>query len=246
MAESYKSGEIRKSELKYMNNIFTFDKRMAKEIMVLRNEMVSLSLDEDSISNLQETVKQTKYTRYPVVREDKDNVIGVINMKEVLFSMLTKDFSIKKHQIEPFVQPVIHVIETIPIYKLLLKMQKERTHMAILIDEYGGTSGLVTVEDIIEEIVGEIRDEFDADEVPHIRELGKDHYLLNAKLLISDVNSLLGTDLSDAEVDTLGGWFLTQNIDAEPESAIEYDGYSFKVKDINSHHILFIEVKKAE
>ncbi|MBD4684533.1 hypothetical protein GUG36_02420, partial [Xanthomonas citri pv. citri] len=79
--------------------------------------------------------------RYPVVREDKDNVIGVINMKEVLFSMLTKDFSIKKHQIEPFVQPVIHVIETIPIYKLLLKMQKERTHMAILIDEYGGTSG---------------------------------------------------------------------------------------------------------
>lgn len=118
--------------------------------------------------------------------------------------------------------------------------------MAILIDEYGGTSGLVTVEDIIEEIVGEIRDEFDADEVPHIRELGKDHYLLNAKLLISDVNSLLGTDLSDAEVDTLGGWFLTQNIDAEPESTIEYDGYSFKVKDINSHHILFIEVKKAE
>lgn len=76
-----------------MNNIFTFDKRMAKEIMVPRNEMVSLSLDEGSISNLQETVKQTKYTRYPVVREDKDNVIGVINMKEVLFSMLTKDFS---------------------------------------------------------------------------------------------------------------------------------------------------------
>ncbi|MED1543251.1 hemolysin family protein [Bacillus inaquosorum] len=246
LAESYKSGEIRKSELKYMNNIFTFDKRMAKEIMVPRNEMVSLSLDEDSIPNLQETVKQTKYTRYPVVREDKDNVIGVINMKEVLFSMLTKDFSLKKQQIEPFIQPVIHVIETIPIYKLLLKMQKERTHMAILIDEYGGTSGLVTVEDIIEEIVGEIRDEFDADEVPHIRELGKNHYLLNAKLLISDVNNLLGTDLSDAEVDTLGGWFLTQNIDAEPESVIEYDGYSFKVKDIDSHHILFIEVKKAE
>ncbi|MCI4060206.1 hypothetical protein MMK25_31080, partial [Bacillus cereus] len=71
---------------------------------------------------------------------------------------------------------------------------------------------------------------------------GKDHYLLNAKLLISDVNNLLGTDLSDAEVDTLGGWFLTQNIDAEPESVIEYDGYSFKVKDIDSHHILFIEV----
>ncbi|MCY8295937.1 hemolysin family protein [Bacillus inaquosorum] len=246
LSESYKSGEIRKSELKYMNNIFTFDKRMAKEIMVPRNEMVSLSLDEDSIPNLQETVKQTKYTRYPVVREDKDNVIGVINMKEVLFSMLTKDFSLKKQQIEPFIQPVIHVIETIPIYKLLLKMQKERTHMAILIDEYGGTSGLVTVEDIIEEIVGEIRDEFDADEVPHIRELGKNHYLLNAKLLISDVNNLLGTDLSDAEVDTLGGWFLTQNIDAEPESVIEYDGYSFKVTDIDSHHILFIEVKKAE
>lgn len=99
LAESYKSGEIRKSELKYMNNIFTFDKRMAKEIMVPRNEMVSLSLDEDSIPNLQETVKQTKYTRYPVVREDKDNVIGVINMKEVLFSMLSKDFSLKNSKL---------------------------------------------------------------------------------------------------------------------------------------------------
>jgi CBS domain containing-hemolysin-like protein len=138
------------------------------------------------------------------------------------------------------------VIETIPIYQLLIKMQKERTHMAILIDEYGGTSGLVTVEDIVEEIVGEIRDEFDADEIPHIRELDKNHYMLNAKVLVSQVNDLLGTDLSDEEVDTIGGWFLTQDIDAAPESVIEYDGYAFKVKDIDSHHILFIEVKKAE
>ncbi|MCY8505947.1 hemolysin family protein [Bacillus atrophaeus] len=246
LAESYKSGEIKKSELKYMNNIFTFDKRMAKEIMVPRNEMVSLPIDGESVESLQEIIKQTKYTRYPVVKEDKDHVIGVMNIKEVLFSLLSERFSFTKEQLDPFIQPVIHVIETIPIYQLLIKMQKERTHMAILIDEYGGTSGLVTVEDIVEEIVGEIRDEFDADEIPHIRELDKNHYMLNAKVLVSQVNDLLGTDLSDEEVDTIGGWFLTQDIDAAPESVIEYDGYAFKVKEIDSHHILFIEVKKTE
>ncbi|MCY9107602.1 hemolysin family protein [Bacillus atrophaeus] len=246
LAESYKSGEIKKSELKYMNNIFTFDKRMAKEIMVPRNEMVSLPIDDESVESLQEIIKQTKYTRYPVVKEDKDHVIGVMNIKEVLFSLLSERFSFTKEQLDPFIQPVIHVIETIPIYQLLIKMQKERTHMAILIDEYGGTSGLVTVEDIVEEIVGEIRDEFDADEIPHIRELDKNHYMLNAKVLVSQVNDLLGTDLSDEEVDTIGGWFLTQDINAAPESVIEYDGYAFKVKEIDSHHILFIEVKKAE
>jgi len=91
-------------------------------------------------------------------------------------------------------------------------MQKERTHIAILMDEYRGTSGLVTAEDIIEEIVGEIRDEFDEDEVPDVRKLSEHHFILDAKLLIEDVNHLLGTDLAHEEVDTIEGWFLTKNI----------------------------------
>ena len=113
-------------------------------------------------------------------------------------------------EISAFIKPVIHVIETIPIRELLLKMQKEHTHMAILLDEYGGTSGLVTVEDIVEEIVGEIRDEFDTDEVEDITRVGENHFIFSGKVLIPDVNDLLGIHLSDEDVDTLGGWILSK------------------------------------
>ena len=109
--------------------------------------------------------RKERYTRYPVVEGDKDHVIGLVNLKEVF-----ADFIKKKGNpltiMETYTRPIIRVMENIPIHDLLLKMQKERIHMAILMDEYGGTAGLVTVEDILEEIVGEIRDEFDTDEVP--------------------------------------------------------------------------------
>lgn len=116
--------------------------------------------------------------------------------------------------------------------------------MAILLDEYGGTSGLVTVEDILEEIVGEIRDEFDADEVAEIRKLGVNHYIFSSKVLVNEVNDTLGTNLNDEEIDTLGGWFLTRNIDAKLGDELVEEGFTFKVKEIEGHHILFLEVYK--
>lgn len=152
----------------------------------------------------------------------------------------------REMKLEDFINPVIRVIETIPIHDLLVKMQKERTHIAILMDEYGGTSGLVTVEDIIEEIVGEIRDEFDDDEIPEIRKVKENHYILDAKLLINDVNNLLGTYLSDEEVDTLGGWFLTQNFEAQTGTEIEHEGLLFKIHEMEGHHIQYVEVKKID
>ena len=245
LSESYESGEINKNELKYMNNIFEFDERVAKEIMVPRTEIVTISLD-DNYTDVLNIIRTENYTRYPVVDGDKDKVRGFINVKEFLTANLTTDQNMSEDfNLEAFINPVIHVIETVPIHDLLVKMQKERTHIAILLDEYGGTSGLVTVEDIIEEIVGEIRDEFDEDEVPDIRKLNENHFILDSKLLIEDVNNLLGTDLAHEEVDTIGGWFLTQNIDAEVNSEIDADGYIFKVHKKEGHHIQYLEVKKV-
>nr|WP_263327551.1 hemolysin family protein [Neobacillus sp. Marseille-Q6967] len=246
LSESYESGEINKRELEYVNNIFEFDERIAKEIMVPRTEMVTLDMNY-SIEEVRDVIKKEKYTRYPVVIDgDKDNILGLINIKDILTADISKEEILKDTTLKPILKPVIRVIETLPIHDLLVKMQKERSHMAILLDEYGGTSGLVTVEDILEEIVGEIRDEYDVDEVAEIRKLNTDHYLFNAKVLVTQVNDTLGTHLSDEEMDTIGGWFLTRNFDAKKGDEIEEDGFMFKVREIQGHHIMLLEAKKVK
>ncbi|WP_439443782.1 hemolysin family protein [Listeria aquatica] len=242
VGESYKSGEINQSEFRYVNKIFDFDERMAKEVMIPRTEIVTIDAGSN-ISDLSDIMKIERYTRYPVIDGDKDHIIGVLNLKEIL-SAYVEHGSDKKFNIDPYVKPIIRVIETIPIKELLFRMQKERSHIAILLDEYGGTSGLVTVEDIIEEIVGDIRDEFDADEIPEIRRIKDGHYIVDAKLLIDEVNNILGTDIEEEEVDTIGGWFLTQNYEVEVGDEIEYGGYIFRVKEAEPHHIEYLEIIK--
>ncbi|EUJ33617.1 hypothetical protein MFLO_00145 [Listeria floridensis FSL S10-1187] len=244
VGESYKSGEINQSEFRYVNKIFDFDERMAKEVMIPRTEIVTIDAGS-SIAELSDLMKTERYTRYPVIDGDKDHIIGVLNLKEIL-SAYVEHGSDKNFGIDPYVKPIIRVIETIPIKELLFRMQKERSHIAILLDEYGGTSGLVTVEDIIEEIVGDIRDEFDADEIPEIRRIKDGHYIVDAKLLIDEVNNILGTDIEEEEVDTIGGWFLTQNYEVEVGDEIEYDGYIFRVKEAEPHHIEYLEIIKQQ
>ena len=243
LSQSYESGEINQSEYSYMNNIFEFDDRVAKEIMVPRTEVITLS-KEATLDEIIETVKEEKYTRYPVIDGDKDNILGIVNIKEVLTDCIQQK-CLGEEALNDYIKPVIHVIETIPIKELLIKLQKNRTHMAILSDEYGGTAGIVTVEDILEEIVGEIRDEFDLDELPLIQKIGDQHFILDGKVLISEVNDLLGTTLEEEDVDTIGGWFLTQKFDVHKGDSLERDGFIFQITEIEGHHILYIDVKKA-
>ncbi|WP_251552169.1 hemolysin family protein [Neobacillus muris] len=244
LSQSFESGEINQSEYSYMNNIFEFDDRIAKEIMVPRTEVITLSKDA-TLDEIIETVRTEKYTRYPVIDRDKDNILGIVNIKEVLTDCIEQKCS-GDEPLKEYIKPVIHVIETIPIQELLVKLQKSRSHLAILSDEYGGTAGIVTVEDILEEIVGEIRDEFDVDEMPLIQKIGDSQYILDGKVLISEVNDLLGTNLEEDDIDTIGGWFLTQKFDVQKGDTIETDGFEFQIKEIEGHHILYIEVKKAE
>ncbi|PLS15916.1 hypothetical protein CVD28_20455 [Bacillus sp. M6-12] len=244
LSESYKSGEINQSEYKYVNKIFEFDERIAKEIMVPRTELVALEKDS-TLEEVLALVQEEKFTRYPVIEGDKDNVIGMVNMKNLFTAILAQD-NVSKFSLENFVTPVIRVLETVAIHDLLLKMQKERIHLAILSDEYGGTAGLVTVEDILEEIVGEIRDEFDQDERPNIQKVNNNLYIFDAKTLIEDVNDTLGIEMEEEEVDTLGGWILTQNYNVEIGDILEFEGHEFKVKEMDGHHIMYVEVKKAQ
>ncbi|GAE47546.1 hemolysins and related proteins containing CBS domains [Mesobacillus boroniphilus JCM 21738] len=245
MSESYESGEINQNELNYVNNIFEFDERIAKEIMVPRTEIVTFDISDD-IDTIIDVIQKEKYTRYPVIAGDKDNIVGMINIKEILTAKLTRKDLQKESILSSFIKPVIRVIETIPIHDLLVKMQKERIHMAILIDEYGGTSGLVTVEDILEEIVGDIRDEFDVDEIAEIRKVNENHYLFSSRVLIDEVNDLLGIQISEEDVDTIGGWFMTKNIDAEIGDELEEQGFIFKIIEIDEYHIAYLEVLKID
>ncbi|HEY4624191.1 hemolysin family protein [Solibacillus sp. FSL R7-0668] len=242
LTDSYNGGEINSSEYEYVNSIFEFSERIAKEIMVPRTEIISIEKDQ-TIREVFELMGIEQYTRYPITDGDKDHVIGLINMKHLLTAYI-KDPANGEKKVEEYMQPVIRVIETIQISELLLKIQSERIHMAILMDEYGGTSGLVTIEDIIEEIIGDIQDEFDEDEVPEIQEIAKDHYIFDSKMLLAEVNDILGTDIEDEDIDTIGGWFMTQRFDVEEGDTIEEQGYHFKVTELDGHHILYLEVTK--
>ena len=239
--ESYKSGEINQSEFKYVNNIFEFDNRLAKEIMVPRTEIIAFDQDS-SIEECLAVAKEQNFTRYPITAGDKDHIIGIINIKEVLIDLVSTQ---QTNDVRYYIRPIIRIIETIPIHDLLLKMQKERIHMAVLMDEYGGTAGLVTVEDIIEEIVGEIRDEFDMDEINEVQKLGDDTYIVDAKVLVSEINDLLGIEISDEDVDTIGGWILTENYEATVGDTIEFEQYQFTITEMEDHQIRYLKITKS-
>lgn len=239
LSESFEGGEINQSEYRYVNRIFDFDDRLAKEIMVPRTEIVCLYKENSFRENLN-IMREEKFTRYPVALDDKDHIIGLVNIKEFFNEHVTNE----EEELEKYIRPIISVHESFPIQKLLVKMQKERVHMAVLMDEYGGTSGIVTVEDIIEEIVGEIRDEFDEDEEPRIKKVDETTTLLEGKVLISEVNELFHLDLDDTDLDTIGGWILSQRGEIEPLDEVKHEGYLFKVIEMEGHQIKKLEVQK--
>lgn len=242
LKDSYKNGEISLSEYNYVNRIFAFDNRLANEIMIPRTEMVTLS-DSLTIKEAVNIIQTERYTRYPLTKnEDKDSIIGFIHIKQLLTDWIKN--SNENKSLSDYVQPIIHIIESTPIQAVFLKMQKERTSIAILYDEFGGTAGLVTAEDILEEIVGEIRDEFDEEETPLIQKISDHHYILDSKLSLTEVNELLSITINREDIHTLGGWILFQNPNIKKGEAIEYNGYLFKIDKMIRQHIFTFDVQK--
>lgn len=243
MSESLKSGEINHEEYQYVENVFDFDERMAREIMVPRTEMAVLWA-EDSLEDIAATVQKEKYTRYPVVEGDKDNILGTINTKEIFSAYIEaiQTNTADQFDIHHYLRPAVTVIETLPIKELLVKMQKERNQLAILIDEYGGTSGLISIEDIVEEIVGDISDDFQTEEQPDFVKLGENHYRIRARMLIDDVNEVFGLNIEEENVDTIGGWILNEKYDIEVGQEIIQKDVLFKVIQKEKNSIELVDV----
>lgn len=237
LSDSLQSGKINNTEYGYVSRIFAFDELLAKEIMVPRTDMVCLYTNHTLEQNM-ETIRKEQYTRFPVATGSKDNIVGSINTKQLFLQLQdNEDFDFKQ-----LVRPVLTVPEVIPIKKLLKRMQQERVHIALLVDEYGGTSGLITIEDILEEIVGEIRDEFDDDERKEIEKLDENCYLLDGKVLLSDLTSLTGVNFPNDEFDTIGGWLYSQANDAKTGQKMAYEHIKFIIRETGNHRIKKIEM----
>ncbi|WP_033542463.1 hemolysin family protein [Planococcus sp. CAU13] len=243
MTQSYNSGEINQTELSYMQNIFSFDERMAKDIMIPRTQMETVSLEMDH-DNLMAVVREHQYTRYPVTEQgDKDDIIGFINVKEMLTNY-TREKDLQK-SIAVHDLPFVH--DMAPIHDVLVTMQKEHVHMAIVVDEYGGTAGVITMEDILEEIVGEIRDEFDEDERDEIKELDPHRYLLDGRVLLSDLEERFALHFYDSEdVDTIGGWVQMMNTEISEGGTVDLPGHRITVREMENHQIIRLLLEKIE
>lgn len=239
LSESYESGEINQSEYKYVSKIFDFDELTSREIMVPRTDMGVLDLNNSFEENLS-IIKSEHYTRFPVIKGNKDEILGMINTKEVFLSIIDGK---QETNLEELLRPVLTVIESTPIKSLMHKMQKEGSPFAILVDEYGGTSGLVTLENILEEIVGDIRDEFDHDERPEIEVISSEELVVDGKVLISEVDSLLGLELVSETVDSIGGWLATKNPELKKNETFSFENVEFTILDTSKNRYVKIRIK---
>jgi CBS domain containing-hemolysin-like protein len=238
MKESNKSGYIDNTELALVDNIFEFSETSAREIMIPRTEMVCLYGNFPFEANKEIAITEM-HTRYPVCDPDKDNIIGFIHIKDLLKANGQLD------DIKEIMRPLLNVPESMSISVLLKKMQKKRTAMALLIDEYGGTSGLVTLEDILEEIVGEIHDEFD-DERPKVEKKDEHTYSIDGMLLIEEFNDMFGTEIETEDYDTIGGWVYSQ-IEMPPtkNQKVPFGDYMLTVDEVDHMRISRLIVRKV-
>ncbi|WP_438445545.1 hemolysin family protein [Gorillibacterium sp. sgz5001074] len=239
MQESHKSGLIDKAEMTLMDNIFEFSETTAREIMIPRTEMACLYANLPIEDNIEIALNEMR-TRFPVCDPDKDNIIGYIHIKD-LFN--PRD---RIRDIRSILRPLTTVPESISISALLANMQRKKHQMALLIDEYGGTAGLVTVEDILEEIVGEIQDEFD-EERPSIEIREEDTFSVDGLLLIADFNDYFGTEISTEEYDTIGGWVYSQvEIPPRKNDRIVYEKFEYTIEETDHLRIARLKVRKLK
>ena len=210
VAASHEDGVIETEERQMIDNVVDFGDSCAKDVMIPRVEMCSVSI-ESTFNELKEVFFAKKYTRIPVYDETPDNIVGVLNMKDLLFYQNYDGFNIRSIMREPN-----FTFEYKKTSDLLMEMRENTIPMIFVLDEYGATVGLVTLEDLLEEIVGEIRDEYDEDEDDLIKETGENEYLLDGTLKLDDINNALGTTLSSEEYDSIGG-LIIEKLDHIPE-----------------------------
>ena len=243
---SYKGGVLNEKETEMLQNVFKFSDLTAEQIMIPRPDMVCIPLDI-SQENLSKILIENQYTRYPVYEDDIDHITGLVHVKD-LYSLLLKN---EECPISAIQREILLVPETITMDNLILEFKKRKGQMAIVIDEFGGTSGLVTLEDVMEEIFGEVQDEFDEEEEEEdIKEVAPNTYEANAMMRIDEIAEFFNIDekdLDDEDVDTIGGLVLKElGRIAEVNDSATLKGLTFVVKEIDGARITKLIIKKEQ
>ncbi len=233
---------LEKDEREMIYSIFQFGETLSREIMVPRIDITGLDVD----SNVQEAIdifNQSGHSRVPVYEETIDEIIGLLYAKDLLRTDLTEK---EKTDIRPFLRKAYFIPESKNVDELLREMQAQGVHMAIVVDEYGGTAGLVTLEDIVEEIVGEIRDEYDQGEELEYQQISDDEVIFSGRIDLDDVYDILGVDLTDDMADTLGGYIYGQ-IGRVPIGGeqIKVDGWLLTVAQVSGRRIRQVLAKRV-
>lgn len=236
----HEDGVIENSERKMIDNVFDFGDRSARDIMIPRIDMTCIDV-EAGYDELMEVVREEKYTRIPVYKESADTIVGILNIKDLLFRAQDKPFRIAELMRKP-----LFTYEQKKTSELMVEMRKNYTNLAIVLDEYGVTAGMVTMEDILEEIVGEIRDEYDRDEEKSIRRIAPNTYLIEGNVKIDDVNEVLQLRLASEDYESIGGYVLEQ-LEHFPKEGecVTKGGISFTVTRMEQTRIAEVKLSLA-
>ena len=239
---SHVEGVIETEEREMINNVFDFGDAQAKEVMVPRIDMTFADINS-TYYELLEIFREDKFTRLPVYEDTTDNVVGIINMKDLLLYEDKEHFSIRNIMRKPY-----YTYEHKNTAELLLEMRKSSINIAIVLDEYGVTAGLITLEDLLEEIVGEIRDEYDIDEEDHIQKVSELEYMVQGSTNLNDLRDMLNLELVSEDYDSIGGYLigLLDHLPTAGESITTPEGVYFRVEDMekNRIHKIFVRLPK--
>lgn len=229
---SHKDGVIEKEERQMIYNVVDFGDSQAKDVMVPRADMVAIS-ESASYDEIKSVFHAEKYTRLPVFQNDRDDIIGILNIKDFFFCD-TQDFDVKNVMYEPY-----YTYEFKKTSELLIEMQNNSVSIAIVLDEYGAAVGMISLEDLLEEIVGEIRDEYDEDEEDLIQKINDREYLIEGSVKLDDINDALDLTLHSDEYDSVGGLIIEKldHLPDEQESVITEENIRLTVEKMDKNRI---------
>lgn len=230
---SHEDGVIESEEREMIYNVFDFSDALAKDIMIPRINMVTVGLD-DTYEQVLSVFRESMYTRIPVYQEDKDNIVGLINIKDFILTENPEAFHIKD-----ILRDAHYTYEYKKIADLMYEMREKTTNVAFVLNEYGAAVGMITLEDLLEEIVGEIRDEYDQDEEEFIQAVSERTYLVEGSMKLDDINDALGTNLDSEDYDSIGG-IIIEFLNHLPEDGEEVslaNGILLKVNGIDQNRI---------